>query len=66
MAKAIARMPNRLLSVRELADLLQVPVRTLYQWKLRGDGPQPMRVGRYLRYDPADVAHWLDVRKAAS
>lgn len=53
-----------LLSVQELAAVLQVPVRTIYQWRLRGDGPQGMRVGKYLRFDPADVARWLDRRKA--
>jgi len=57
---------RRLLSVEELAGLLQVPPRTIYDWRYRGDGPKPIRVGRYLRFDPADVAHWLAGRKAAS
>jgi excisionase family DNA binding protein len=55
----------QLLSVEELAALLQVPVSTIYHWRLRGEGPKPMRVGRYLRFDAADVARWLEERKAA-
>jgi len=58
--------PERLLTVTELAGLLSVPVKTIYRWRHRGEGPQPIRVGRYLRFDPADVNRWLDARKAAS
>ena len=56
----------RLLTVRELAELLGVPVTTVYRWRHRGEGPQPIRVGRFLRFDPADVNRWLEMRKAAS
>jgi excisionase family DNA binding protein len=55
---------RQLLSVEQLADLLQVPVSTIYHWRLRGEGPRPMRVGRYLRYEAADVARWIEGRKA--
>jgi excisionase family DNA binding protein len=55
-----------LLTVRELAELLGVPVKTVYRWRHRGEGPQPIRVGRFLRFDPADVSRWLEARKAAS
>lgn len=58
--------PGRLLSVDELADLLQVPVSTIYHWRHRGSGPRAIRVGRYVRFDTADVAAWLRARKAAS
>jgi excisionase family DNA binding protein len=56
--------PVRLLSVQEVAHLLQVPVATLYRWRFRREGPATMRIGRYLRYDPADVARWIETRKA--
>lgn len=55
-----------LLSVQELSAVLQVPVQTIYQWRYRGEGPKPIRVGRHLRFDPADVTRWLEGRKAAS
>ena len=44
--------------------MLQVPVSTVYQWSYRGDGPRSIRLGRYLRFDPGDVARWLENRKA--
>ena len=53
----------RLLSVSEVAALLQVPARTLYQWRFRGEGPIAMRIGRYLRFDPRDVEAWVESRK---
>jgi hypothetical protein len=34
-------------------------VKTLYQWKWCGQGPPVRKVGRYLRYEPAKVRHWL-------
>lgn len=54
------------MSVLEVADLLQVPVKTIYDWRYRGEGPRPMRLGKYLRFDPADVAVWIDARKGQS
>ena len=56
----------RLLSVQDVAGLLQVPVQTIYQWRYRGEGPTPIRIGRHLRFDPGDVARWVEARKAAS
>jgi excisionase family DNA binding protein len=55
--------PVRLLSVQDVAGLLQVPVQTLYQWWLRREGPPALRVGRYVRYDPDDLRRWIDGRK---
>jgi predicted DNA-binding transcriptional regulator AlpA len=61
-----ASPPDRLLSVGDLSGMLQVPVATIYQWRHRGEGPRPMRLGKYLRFDPADVASWIEARKACS
>jgi excisionase family DNA binding protein len=57
---------DALMSVTEVATLLKVPVTTIYQWRHRGEGPRPIRVGRYLRFDPSDVARWIEARKTAS
>ncbi|MBM0205551.1 helix-turn-helix domain-containing protein [Micromonospora sp. STR1s_5] len=51
-------------TVEDVSTYLGVPVATLYQWRYRRIGPRASRVGRHLRYDPADVRAWLD-RKAA-
>lgn len=49
-----------LLTVDEVAAYLGVPVKTLYDWRCKSYGPPGMRLGRHLRYRPADVEKWLD------
>ncbi len=51
---------DRLWSVEDVSYYLGVPVATLYQWRVLGKGPAVRRVGRYLRYRPADVRAWVD------
>ncbi len=51
---------DRLLTLEDVAGYLQVPVKTLYDWRHRGVGPRGLRVGRYVRYRQADVDAWLD------
>ena len=46
-------------TVDALAAFLGVPVGTLYQWGHRRIGPPAAKVGRHLRYDPAEVRSWL-------
>ena len=53
-----------LLSVEELAEVLKVPATTIYKWRMRGQGPPSIRVGRYVRFDVTDVASWLEARKS--
>ncbi len=59
MERPTTTMPDRLWTVQEVASFLGVPVATLYQWRYCGVGPKAYRVGRYLRYDPAEVSRWL-------
>lgn len=49
-----------MLSPAELAELLNVPVQTIYHWRYRGYGPRAYRIGRHVRYQPEDVQAWLD------
>jgi hypothetical protein len=49
-----------LASPREVADFLQVPERTLTEWRYRRVGPLYARVGRHVRYRWDDVEKWLD------
>jgi excisionase family DNA binding protein len=55
---------RRLLRVEEVAEVLGVPVKTLYQWRYKGTGPVGVRVGRHLRYRAADVEGWVQERVA--
>jgi excisionase family DNA binding protein len=44
------RHDDRLLSVEELADYLEVPVKTIYTWRHRNTGPKGFRVGKHVRF----------------
>lgn len=48
-----------LMSIEELSTYLDVPIRTLYDWRLAGKGPRAVHVGRQLRYFVSDVGGWL-------
>ncbi|MBA3429971.1 MAG: helix-turn-helix domain-containing protein [Actinobacteria bacterium] len=52
-------MPS-LLSVRQLSELLQIPVSTIYGWRYKREGPKASKVGRYLRFSTDDVLRWLE------
>ncbi|MEV6845453.1 helix-turn-helix domain-containing protein [Actinoplanes sp. NPDC051411] len=51
--------PEKLWEIEQVAAYLAVPVQTLYAWRKRNYGPPAGRVGRHLRYDPADVRAWF-------
>lgn len=55
-------MTGQLLTAEELATLLQIPRKTLYEWRSKGVGPPACKVGRWLRYRPEDVDLWLKER----
>ncbi len=57
-----AQVTERLWTIEEVSEFLGVPVATLYQWRYRRTGPRAARVGRHLRYDPADVRAWFKNR----
>jgi hypothetical protein len=46
-------------SPAQVARHLQVPEKTLAEWRSRQIGPRYHRVGRYVRYAWADVDVWL-------
>lgn len=52
-------LPDRYLTPVDLADLLGVPIETVYQWRRKDTGPRGFRVGRHLRFDPEDVRTWV-------
>jgi hypothetical protein len=58
-------MPEPLMTTEDLADYLQKPIATLIAWRVRGQGPPAIRVGRGLRYRPADVEEWLKSLESA-
>jgi excisionase family DNA binding protein len=51
--------PQKLGTTEDVATYLQVPAKTLAQWRCHGDGPPYHKVGRHVRYRWADVETWL-------
>jgi excisionase family DNA binding protein len=60
----ITETTDTLWSINDAARFLRIPVGTLYQWRHRRTGPRAYKVGRHLRYDPADVRAWLTNQKS--
>lgn len=48
-------LPDRYLTSEDIAALLSVPLETVYAWRRKRTGPPGFRVGKHVRYDPADV-----------
>ncbi len=60
-------MPNvsqldPLLSVKDLAVYLDVPVATIYAWRYHRQGPPGLKIGRHVRYRQGDVDRWINER----
>ena len=52
-------MTNQLLNEKDLARMLQVSCITLRRWRMFGTGPEWVRCGRAVRYQPEAVNQWL-------
>jgi len=57
---------TELLTSRETASMLRVPVRTLYLWRASGSGPPAYRVGKRTLYRRSDVESWLEECRVAA
>jgi predicted DNA-binding transcriptional regulator AlpA len=51
-----------LVDLEWLSEFLDIPERTIYAWRQRGEGPPAYRIGKYLRYRSRDVEAWLNER----
>ena len=47
-------------TVHQVSEFLGIPVQTLYAWRYEGTGPKAYRLGRHLRYAPAEILRWLE------
>jgi predicted DNA-binding transcriptional regulator AlpA len=63
--RAILRsgLPDRYLTADDIAEIFEVPLETVYQWRKKRTGPPGFRIGKYVRYDPADVRAYVTERK---
>lgn len=55
-----------LLDTPALAKKLGVQANTLEKWRVRGEGPTYVKIGRRIAYHPQDVEEWLTSRRATS
>lgn len=46
------------LTTDEVAEILRVPIATLYKWRSVGGGPEGHFVGRHLRFTQEAVERW--------
>ncbi len=54
---------QQLLTVRDVADLLNVSSSAIYHWRLTGDGPPAITIGKNrLRFDPQQLRAWVASR----
>ncbi|MFD3928045.1 helix-turn-helix transcriptional regulator [Streptomyces sp. NPDC058614] len=60
-----AGLPDRYLTPDDIAEIFKVPKETLYQWRKKHTGPPSFRIGKHVRYDPADVYAYVAQRKGA-
>ena len=51
---------NKLLTVKELSEYLGISDETLRKYRMRGNGPKYLKLGRAVRYKLEDVLEWLD------
>jgi excisionase family DNA binding protein len=58
--RRLCSITDRLLTAAEVADVLGVTTRWVYA-EARADRIPHIRLGRYLRFHPADLEHWLVV-----
>ena len=54
-----------MVTTKELAELIGVPVATLNNWRSIGRGPRSFRLGRAVKYLVADVADWIEQQQQA-
>lgn len=56
---------DRLLDAAEVAEMLHVPTSWVYAAARNGTLPS-VALGRYVRFDAAEIARWLSARKTTS
>jgi len=44
----------------DLAAFLKLPAKTIREWRHKRTGPTYVRLGKHVRYHPADVLEWVN------
>lgn len=53
-------MTEQLLDSHEVAALLKISPQTLRDWRYQNRGPRYLKLGKAVRYRPADINDWLN------
>lgn len=63
-AREVLAAPEPLATPDQVADYLQIPAKTLAEWRSRGIGPDYVKPGgRHVRYRWPDVHSWVDTQQ---
>ena len=65
MSRDLSAMYFQLVEDTVSAETFEVPLETVYQWRRKRTGPPGFRIGKHVRYDPADVRTYVTQRKNA-
>lgn len=53
-------MTEQYLTPAEVANILQIPSKTLEHWRSIEEGPAYIKMGRHVRYRRSDVDSWAE------
>jgi len=62
----VAQQIETLLTPIQAAAILQVKPNTLAKWRVTGEGPSFIHVGRVVRYSARDIARFIDRQTRSS
>ena len=54
-AEPVSIIPNRLLSMHDLAAILHLSHSTVESWRHSGKLPEPIKIGRHVRWHPDQI-----------
>ena len=55
--------PEQLMTEKDVAGLICITQRASQNWRLRGGGPEYVKIGRSVRYQRRDVMKFIEDRK---
>jgi predicted DNA-binding transcriptional regulator AlpA len=64
--RAAPPLRERLLTVKDAADVLRISPSWLAKARMRGDGPGYVKVGRAIRYTETGILQWMRSRQRFS
>ena len=53
---------EQLLTVQDVAELLNISASAIYHWRMAGDGPPAIKINNAVRFDPQQLAAWIASR----